>query len=155
MNKNEKQIKPMLCPVCGKFKFTELSNDDIESGDKPNEVRCTQCGWIYDLEQTVNSNLANQSNKLSLNDYKIQYQKLIKQNPKYEFWKTIRPKKIKHKCPVCGQYIFKDKASFDICPVCHWEDDGSDEWDDEDLCGPNDLPFKKFKERYLESLKKH
>ena len=29
----------------------------------------------------------------------------------------------KHKCPICGRYEFPDDNSFDICPVCNWEDD--------------------------------
>ena len=32
----------------------------------------------------------------------------------------------KYKCPCCGFYTLKDKAdnTFQICPVCYWEDDG-------------------------------
>ena len=28
-----------------------------------------------------------------------------------------------HICPVCGQYEFEEYGSFDICPICNWEDD--------------------------------
>ena len=28
------------------------------------------------------------------------------------------------KCPVCGKYEFSGENSFDICPVCGWENDG-------------------------------
>lgn len=153
MNKKVKQIKPMICPVCGKFYFSELSESDIESGDMPNTVRCTQCGWFYDLEQTNNPNLENQANKLSLNQFKIQYQNFIKANPKYNYLESVVPKPKPHKCPVCGKYKFKDESSNDICPVCGWQDDGSETFDD-DICGPNDLPFKDYKKRYEESLKK-
>lgn len=27
------------------------------------------------------------------------------------------------KCPVCGKYEFEEFGSWDICPVCDWEDD--------------------------------
>ncbi|MBQ9610772.1 MAG: DUF2974 domain-containing protein [Lachnospiraceae bacterium] len=31
----------------------------------------------------------------------------------------------KYKCPCCGYYTFKERAggTYDICPVCYWEDD--------------------------------
>lgn len=32
-----------------------------------------------------------------------------------------------HACPVCGKYIFEFHGSFDICPVCGWEDDNLQE----------------------------
>lgn len=28
-----------------------------------------------------------------------------------------------HLCPVCGEYEFSERGSFDICEVCGWEDD--------------------------------
>lgn len=32
----------------------------------------------------------------------------------------------KHQCPCCGYYTLEKKAdnTFQICPVCYWEDDG-------------------------------
>lgn len=32
---------------------------------------------------------------------------------------------MKYKCPCCGYYTFEERAgeSYDICPVCFWEDD--------------------------------
>lgn len=153
MNKEIKQIKPMICPVCGKFYFSELSEDDIKSGDRPNDVQCHMCGWKYDLEQYNNPDLENQSNKLSLNQYKKWYQDKIKINPKYSYLEENKPKPKPHKCPVCGKYDFEDENSNDICPICGWQDDGSETFND-DICGPNDLPFKDYKKRYEESLKK-
>ena len=29
----------------------------------------------------------------------------------------------KHSCPCCGQYEFPEEGSYEICPVCNWEDD--------------------------------
>lgn len=51
MNTKEKQIKPMLCPVCGEFYFSELDENELKFGRKPSDVYCHKCGWHYDLEQ--------------------------------------------------------------------------------------------------------
>lgn len=38
----------------------------------------------------------------------------------------------KWKCPCCGYYTFDSlpDATYDICPVCFWEDDGRYDMDD-------------------------
>lgn len=86
MDKNAKQIKPMLCPVCGEFYFTKLDDVDREQlGLTPNTTQCTRCGWFYDLEQVADPNLGNQANEMSLNQYKAWYKGKIKGNPKCGF----------------------------------------------------------------------
>lgn len=41
-------------------------------------------------------------------------------------------------CPCCGFITLEDRAHYDICPVCFWEDDGQDdEHADEVWGGPN------------------
>lgn len=39
----------------------------------------------------------------------------------------------REKCPICGYYTFEDGLglTYDICPVCFWEDDIFD-YDDPD-----------------------
>ncbi|TNL01225.1 hypothetical protein CYD30_28230 [Kosakonia cowanii] len=31
------------------------------------------------------------------------------------------------KCPCCGYLTLTERGAYDICPVCHWEDDGKSE----------------------------
>ena len=33
----------------------------------------------------------------------------------------------KVKCPCCHFYTLSSKSNYDVCPICHWEDDGSNE----------------------------
>lgn len=32
----------------------------------------------------------------------------------------------RHQCPCCDYYTLSDRGSFEVCPVCYWEDDGAD-----------------------------
>ena len=50
--------------------------------------------------------------------------------------KTIK----KHPCPICNNYTLDVKNEYYICPVCFWEDDGSEEYPDENW-GPNHISF--------------
>jgi len=40
-------------------------------------------------------------------------------------------------CQVCGERTISEYRSFDICPVCGWEDDGLREDPDKPEDGPN------------------
>jgi Cysteine-rich CPCC len=43
-----------------------------------------------------------------------------------------------HACPCCGHRTLAERAGFEICPVCFWEDDGQDDVDAHvDRGGPN------------------
>ncbi len=148
-----KQIKPMDCPVCGKFYFSELSDVYLEQvGLTPNTTQCSMCGWYYDLEQLADPDLKNESNEMSLNEYRVWYKQKIKENPKWEYLLEHMPKPTPHFCPLCGEYIFPDELSYDICPVCGWEDYGfEDEPDDK----PNDymMSFNERKKWFEEQRK--
>ena len=87
------------------------------------EVQCRHCGWIYDLNQFENPDSHEGFNKLSLNKYKKEYEEKIKENPNYDYFEEHKPSPKPHKCPVCGEYEFEDEHSYDICPICGWEDD--------------------------------
>ena len=32
----------------------------------------------------------------------------------------------RHQCPCCDHYTLQERGSYQSCPVCYWEDDGSD-----------------------------
>ena len=53
------------------------------------------------------------------------------------------------KCPVCGQYVFKSgPGSYEICPICGWEDDKA-QYEDPTLAGgANHLSLKEYKKQY-------
>jgi hypothetical protein len=41
-------------------------------------------------------------------------------------------------CPCCGYKTLEERGSYEICPVCFWEDDGQADHDaDEVRGGPN------------------
>ena len=53
------------------------------------------------------------------------------------------------KCPVCGKYTFQSgPGSYEICPVCGWEDDKAQYKDPNLKGGANRLSLKEYKERY-------
>lgn len=69
----------------------------------------------------------------------------------------------REKCPICGYYTFEDGLglTFDICPVCFWEDDIFD-YDEPDAdTGANCVSLQEARENYLKigaihpSLKKY
>lgn len=53
------------------------------------------------------------------------------------------------KCPVCGKYTFQSgPGSYEICPVCGWEDDKAQYKDPTLKGGANRLSLKEYKEQY-------
>lgn len=54
-------------------------------------------------------------------------------------------------CPCCGCFTLGSAGSFEICPVCFWEDDGQDDGDAEVVRGgPNGrLSLSRARENYL------
>ena len=54
------------------------------------------------------------------------------------------------RCPCCGYKTLSERAVYEICPVCFWEDDGQDdEQADEIWGGPNGkLSLTQARENY-------
>ena len=140
--------QPMECPVCGKFYFSEL-----QEGEDISHLQCSKCGWIYDYEQAVNRDQKSGRNAQSVNEYVQWYQNKLAENPEYDYSDEHRPPKKAHQCPVCGKHMFKERDSFDICPVCGWVDDGLMEDEPDHWAGSsNDLCLIDFRKRYLQHI---
>lgn len=71
---------PHKCPVCGKYEFECENSFDI----------CPYCGWEDDGIQTAEPNYSGGANHLCLNDYKKQYQEIIKKDSSYIWTKQFK-----------------------------------------------------------------
>lgn len=52
-------------------------------------------------------------------------------------------------CPVCRKHHFEDEDSYEVCPVCGWEDDPLQRDEPDFEGGANVLSLNQFKEEYL------
>lgn len=139
----ENNYKPMLCPVCEDFYFSEL-----QDGDEWCEFYCSRCGWWYDTKQHENPSLKNGKNELSLNEYRKMFRQKIEDNPEYDYTDETYVAS-PHMCPVCDKYKFPDVSSFDVCPYCGWTDDSLMEKEPDQWAGcANDLCLNDYKKRY-------
>lgn len=67
-----KKNNNVICPVCGKYTFYGVNNNDI----------CKYCGWQNDGYYEAGG-----ANEISLEDFKKRYQKKIEDNPNF-VWKN-------------------------------------------------------------------
>jgi ribosomal protein L32 len=146
MEKHLKNSGYILCPVCGEYLFTD--RDD----PKGEEDFCNVCGWHLDKEQAKDPGKKDGRNAMSLDEYKAWFAEKRRENPKFDYLESIQPPLVPHKCPVCGEYIFPDSLSHDICSVCGWEDDGSE--DEPDVAqGANGVSLNEAKKIFAEKRK--
>lgn len=56
----------------------------------------------------------------------------------------------KYKCPCCGYLTLKNEApgSFEICPVCFWEDDNIQYFNPDYEGGANGVSLKQARKNY-------
>lgn len=71
-----------MCPVCGKYKFEWENSFCI----------CPYCGWEDNALQNDDPDYVSESNRLSLNEYRKQYEKLVSENPRYKWLDQLRKK---------------------------------------------------------------
>lgn len=152
---NNEKFKQMLCPVCGEYEFvddTELEKS-LPGYEGYQGDQCSVCGWKYDLKQSENPDLAIGNNEVSLNEYKKIYLSKKSINPNYNYLEdNYIPQP--HKCPVCGEYEFEYENSFNICPICGWQDDALMESEPDKWAGnANELCLNDYRKKYLESKK--
>lgn len=57
---------------------------------------------------------------------------------------------MKHNCPICGKHEFSENGSFEICPVCGWEDDNLQLKHPDYDGGANDMSLNEYKKNWLE-----
>lgn len=51
-----------------------------------------------------------------------------------------------HPCPCCGYKTLPGRGDYDLCPVCWWEDDGTEPWE---YSGPNGQTLVEAQQAYL------
>ncbi|WP_394839380.1 hypothetical protein LVJ94_21065 [Pendulispora rubella] len=57
-----------------------------------------------------------------------------------------------HPCPCCGNLTLSEAPpnTFEVCPVCHWEDDGVQFEDPDFEGGANDVSLRTARANYAE-----
>ncbi|MEZ6004896.1 MAG: CPCC family cysteine-rich protein [Planctomycetota bacterium] len=57
---------------------------------------------------------------------------------------TDRP----HQCPCCDFFSLAARFSYEICPVCYWEDDGQDLDRAHEVSGPNHITLAQARRNF-------
>lgn len=53
-----------------------------------------------------------------------------------------------HQCPCCDYYTLQERAAYQACPVCYWEDDGQDLDRLDEVSGPNHITLRQGRKNY-------
>lgn len=151
MDKNKKIKFPLICPVCGVGLLYKAKN---YGNYTKTSIDCPYCGAIFDVESLSDYDKKNDIIFLSINDQIKEYEENIKSDPNYYSKAHYDDTNEPHMCPVCGEYKFPDFASFDICPICGWEDNGVDLDDENGGWGTNGKTIFQVKKEFEEKRKK-
>lgn len=56
-------------------------------------------------------------------------------------------------CPCCEKHLFYERGSYEICPVCNWEDDPVQSKKPDLAGGANQMSLNEARRAYREGLK--
>ena len=54
----------------------------------------------------------------------------------------------REQCPCCDYVTLAERGEYSICPICFWEDDGSDINNLDDYSGPNHITLREGREAF-------
>lgn len=57
-----------------------------------------------------------------------------------------------HACPCCGEYTLGETGGFEICEICHWEDDSLQRDDPDYAGGANTMSLNQARRAYRSGL---
>ncbi len=77
------------------------------------------------------------------------YLKNIMRNKGLGVFKINGMPEILEVCPCCGYRTLETQSNFEVCPICHWEDNGITELDK--YSGPNHMTLREAKEKFKNS----
>jgi uncharacterized Zn finger protein (UPF0148 family) len=55
-------------------------------------------------------------------------------------------------CPCCKSQVFTEQGSYEICPVCHWEDDPVQSNEPDYAGGANQMSLNEAREAWVKNL---
>jgi len=55
----------------------------------------------------------------------------------------------RYQCPCCDYYTLHGRGSYEVCPVCYWEDDGQDMDRLDVVSGPNHITLRHGRENFV------
>lgn len=51
-------------------------------------------------------------------------------------------------CPCCDHFTLAERRSFEVCPICGWEDDGQDLDELDRVSGPNHITLREARSNF-------
>lgn len=63
-------------------------------------------------------------------------------------WKKVEPIGDELQCPCCDYFTLGERAGYEICPICFWEDDGIDLDDIDEHSGSNHISLREGRNNF-------